>query len=233
LTGLAMLTKHELINYFRNPAVLVVVLLPVLMSKIMITVMDMADAQMLMLATWVLFAQIMIGIMLVGPTLIEERESRTIDALLCSPLNYAQVIVGKTLPVVVLTLLSQVVVLLINGGLQDFQPLLVVPMLLGALIFIEVGVVIGMLVGSSSNGSAVSAVVFICLFLVTSFYQVLPGWAYDLVVLLPSISIVEMINAVFDDGTIPLEELAVSCIWLAALSMYIFGYATQRSYRKG
>lgn len=228
-----MFVKHEFINFFRNPAVIVVVLLPIFMSKIMMTVMEIAEAQLLMLSIWILFAQIMIGIMLMGPDLIEERETKTIDALLCTPLNYAQIIIGKALPVIVFSLLSQLIILLINANVADFDPLILIPMGLGTIIFAEIGIVIGLLVSSSKNGSAISAVVFVCLFLVSSVYNVLPEWSYNFFYFIPSISLVELMNGILNQNSVFVQELVITIFWVVALSIYVFAIATRRSYRKG
>lgn len=71
-----ILIKHEIINLLRNPAILAVVLLPIFMSKIITATMKMADQEFLLLSIWILFAQVMVGIMLTGPNLIEEREAK-------------------------------------------------------------------------------------------------------------------------------------------------------------
>jgi ABC-2 type transport system permease protein len=62
-------------------------MLPVFMSKIIISVMDKNGINFMLLSTWILFAQVMVGIMMTGPGLIEERESKTFDALLISLLG--------------------------------------------------------------------------------------------------------------------------------------------------
>lgn len=47
-------------------------------------------------------AQVMVGIMLNGPNIIEERESKTIDALLCTPFTFRQIMISKGLAMEIL-----------------------------------------------------------------------------------------------------------------------------------
>lgn len=141
-------------------------MLPIFMSKIIISVMDKNGINFMLLSTWILFAQVMVGIMMTGPGLIEERESKTFDALLISPLGRGQIIVAKGLTVLLFSVLSQTVVFLLNQGFAS-ELLLVFPyMLAGGILFVEVGMIIGLKIDSSKNGSAVSSavmVIFSCL----------------------------------------------------------------------
>lgn len=55
------------------------------MAKIIITVVDKGGLDFMLLSTWILFAQVMVGIMITGSGLIEDRECKTFDALLITP----------------------------------------------------------------------------------------------------------------------------------------------------
>lgn len=143
------LFKHESKDILGNPATVILIILPIFMAKIIITVVDKSGLDFMLLSTWILFAQVMVGIMITGPGLIEERESKTYDALLITPLSRGQIITAKAGSVLVFSLLSQMIVYVLNQGLtMDLLPSLLY-MLLGGIIFVQVGIIIGLKVSSS------------------------------------------------------------------------------------
>lgn len=221
MNNVLKLTKHECKDLLRNPSIIILVMLPIFMSKVIITVMDQSGLNFMLLSTWILFAQVMVGIMITGPGLIEERESKTFDALLISPLSRGQIIAAKGLTVLILSLLSQTIVFLLNDGLSwAFWPSLLY-MILGGIVFVEMGIIIGLLVNSSKNGSAVSSAVMIIFFLGVTVYEALPKWTYPFFVVWPSIEISQNLNSILKgDGLLLIESLLLP-LWIAGLSLWI------------
>ncbi|MCW3490488.1 ABC transporter permease [Dethiobacter alkaliphilus] len=216
-----MLTKHEIFDLLKNPAILVVIILPIFMSKIIITAMNNAEIGLLLLSIWILFAQVMVGIMLTGPNLIEEREGKTIDALLCSPLSFAQIVIAKGLVILTFSLFSQSFVFFINEGFSRAIIPMLFPMLLGGIIFIQIGIVIGFKINSSKNGSAVSSIIMVTLFLIVSVYEVLPDWTYRIFMFIPSIGIIEVLKNLATYNTVAPLETFLSFAWVFALGSWI------------
>ncbi|WP_438498450.1 ABC transporter permease [Paenibacillus sp. IHBB 3054] len=216
------LVRHECKDLLRNPSIIILVMLPIFMSKIIISVMDKNGINFMLLSTWILFAQVMVGIMMTGPGLIEERESKTFDALLISPLGRGQIIVAKGLTVLLFSVLSQTVVFLLNQGFAS-ELLSVFPyMLAGGILFVEVGMIIGLKIDSSKNGSAVSSAVMVVFFLLASVYQALPDWTYPFFAALPSIEIVENLNRILNgDGPLLFESLLLP-LWMTVLALWIW-----------
>ncbi|MEK4058581.1 MULTISPECIES: ABC transporter permease [Paenibacillus] len=216
------LIRHECKDLLCNPSIIILVMLPIFMSKIIISVMDKNGINFMLLSTWILFAQVMVGIMMTGPGLIEERESKTFDALLISPLGRGQIIVAKGLTVLLFSVLSQTVVFLLNQGFAS-ELLLVFPyMLAGGILFVEVGMIIGLKIDSSKNGSAVSSAVMVIFFLLASVYQALPDWTYPFFAALPSIEIVENLNRILNgDGPLLFESLLLP-LWMTVLALWIW-----------
>ncbi|WP_231578490.1 ABC transporter permease [Paenibacillus sp. FSL H7-0357] len=216
------LIRHECKDLLRNPSIIILVMLPIFMSKIIISVMDKNGINFMLLSTWILFAQVMVGIMMTGPGLIEERESKTFDALLISPLGRGQILVAKGLTVLLFSVLSQTVVFLLNQGFAS-ELLSVFPyMLAGGILFVEVGMIIGLKLDSSKNGSAVSSAVMVVFFLLASVYQALPDWTYPFFAALPSIEIVENLNRILNgDGPLLFESLLLP-LWMTVLALWIW-----------
>lgn len=216
------LFKHECNDMLRNPATLILIVLPIFMSKIIITVVGTSDLDFMLLSTWILFAQVMVGIMIIGPGLIEERESKTFDALLVTPLSREQIIIVKGGAVLVLSLFSQAIVFVINQGMtMELLPTLLI-MLVGGIVFVEVGIIIGLIVSSSKNGSAISSAFMVVFFLVASVYLALPEWTYSIFAILPSIEIVENINSILNGNGFKLLESLLLLLWLIVLTGWIW-----------
>ncbi|WP_429375591.1 ABC transporter permease [Paenibacillus sp. DS2015] len=200
---------------------IILILLPIVMSKIIIEVIDANVNNFMLLSTWILFAQVMVGIMITGPNLIEERESKTMDALLVSPLSFRQILVAKSLAVLLFSLLSQVLVLLINDGLNSGLVLSLLYMVLGGVVFVQIGLIIGLKVNSSKTGSAISSALMIVFFLVPTLYLFLPDWSYIFVVIIPSIEIVENLNSVLNVTGIMFTETLLLVLWIVILALWI------------
>ncbi|OMD37788.1 hypothetical protein BSK52_20760 [Paenibacillus odorifer] len=214
--------KHECKDILRNPATVILIVLPIFMAKIIITVVDKSGLDFLLLSTWILFAQVMVGIMITGPGLIEERESKTYEALLISLLSRGQIITAKAGSVFVFSLFSQLIVYILNQGLTtELLPSLLY-MLLGGIIFVQVGVIIGLKVSSSKNGSAISSAFMVIFFLVASVYLALPEWTYAIFAVLPSIEIVEALNSILNGEGILLVESLLLLLWIVVLSLWIW-----------
>lgn len=206
---------------FKNPAILVVVFLPILMSAVMMSVLKLVGNEYLLLSIWMLFAQIMIGIMLAGPNLIEERESKTIEALLCSPLSEEQILIAKGGIVFLCSFFSQTAIFLLNGERSSQLPLLLLPMILGGFLFVEIGIVIGLSVSSSKNGSALSAAVMVLLFVVVSVYSVAPNLIQKMMQMIPSIAISEVMLAALNGKNIVDCPLLIVLLWILGLVLVI------------
>lgn len=216
------LFKHESKDILRNPATVILIILPIFMAKIIITVVDKSGLDFMLLSTWILFAQVMVGIMITGPGLIEERESKTYDALLITPLSRGQIITAKAGSVLAFSLLSQMIVYVLNQGLtMDLLPTLLY-MLLGGIIFVQVGIIIGLKVSSSKNGSAISSAFMVVFFLVASVYGALPEWTYPIFVILPSIEIVQNLNSILNGEGVLLLESLLLLLWIVVLSLWIW-----------
>jgi ABC-2 type transport system permease protein len=213
--------RHEIKDLLKNPAIMVVILMPIFMSKVITAAMSKSDAGFLLLAIWILFAQVMVGIMLTGPNLIEEREGKTIDALLCSPLNFWHILTAKGLTILLFSILSQLFVFIVNEGFKAVILKLLLPMIVGGIIFVEIGAIIGFKISSSKNGSAVSAAVMVSLFLIVSVYKTLPEWTYKIFVFIPSIGITEVLNNLIQNGGFLLLESILSLAWAVGLGFWL------------
>lgn len=221
MKSIFVLGKHESKEMLKNPGTLAVLFLPILMSKMILTTIKVSGADFLLLSIWILFAQVLIGIMLTGPTVIEERETKTIDALLCSPLTFRGIVWAKGGIILISSLIVQIIVALINEKFAIHLISLLLPMIIGGIVFIEIGMIIGLTVKSSQSGSALSSVVMISLFLIVALYQVLPKWTYNFLILLPSIEVTEVMQKILDGRDLICMEMLLLIVWMFVLGFII------------
>ncbi len=209
------LIKHEVIDFSRQPSLLILLLLPIIMSKLLISIMLETGQEFMLLPSWLLFAQVMVGIMITGPNFIEEKEQKTIDALRVSPVTLNEIIISKGTAVLLFSLLSQLFVFIVNTGFNTDLFMSIPVMAVGGALFIQVGFIIGLMMNSSKTASAISSIVMVTLFLIASLYQQLPEWEYVLRYI-PSVVVVENLIAVFD------RQFAIVDITLLLVWFFLF-----------
>jgi len=217
---LIALTKYEFKEIFRNPALWVLVILPVLMSKVVIQFMAGSAPRSAVLPTWLLFAQVMVGVMITGPNILEERSSKTMDALLVTPIGVHGVLGVKGWVVLVLSIVSQGFVLAVNAPVGGHMLGLIPLMLIGAVLSIELGMVIGLALSSPKNGSALASALMVLLFLAGTVSKTLPHW-HLLLNLIPSVEVITDMGAVMQTGGyLPLETVGLFA-WMVGIGTII------------
>lgn len=115
------------------------------------------------LPTWVLFA-VLGGLMIVSSSLVEEKETRTLPALLVTPLGKGELLAGKWILGVVLTVLGAGSILVLNHAAD--HPLATAACLLaGAACFSALGLLVGVLAPSQGSANSVISVLLVVFFL--------------------------------------------------------------------
>jgi len=115
------------------------------------------------LPTWVLFA-LLGGLMIVASSLVEEKETGTLAALLVTPASLGEVLAGKWSLGVLLTILGGSGILLLNRTPGDGGGIYTC-LLLGAACFSALGLLVGILAPSQGSSNSVIAVLLVVLFL--------------------------------------------------------------------
>ena len=91
----------------------------------------------------VLMAVFLGGVFIPATSLITEKEKKTLDALVVTPVSIQDVLISKGLFGVILSVFSGIVVLLLNQAFGTHPLLLVMLLVLGALMAAEVGLICG------------------------------------------------------------------------------------------
>ena len=91
----------------------------------------------------VFYAVVIAGMFLPAASLVDEREKRTLDAVLVTPTRMSEVLLGKGILGVSLAMAMGVITLWLNGALTGRGPGLAVFLLLGAVMVAEIGLILG------------------------------------------------------------------------------------------
>ncbi len=116
-------------------------------------------------ALWLVFAQLMTGLMLSSGHWLEEREQGTWQALRLSPVPVGWLLFAQAFLLSLVTLASELLVFLADRGSAPLTLPLALYALFGAALATAIGVLIGIGGRSARTGSMISTVVMLVLFL--------------------------------------------------------------------
>ena len=174
----------------------------------------------MLLPSWILFAQVMVGIMITAPNYIEEKEHKTLDALRITPLTLREVIMAKCTSILLFSIVSQLLVYIVNMGV-DTQLLRILPVaVVGGIIFIQVGMIIGLTMNSSKTATALSSIFMVLFFLIGTLYQELSEWK-AILQFIPSVVVVENFYGIFNEQFL-VFEVVMLLLWAVILYLIIF-----------
>lgn len=107
---------------------------------------------------WIMFAVVFVGISVLPSILTTEKEKKTLDAILVSPASEKDIIIGKSLFGLSLTILISLIILYVNQGLTGNILLMMLFIILGSAAFTGIGLLIASYQDSYSSASLVSTI---------------------------------------------------------------------------
>jgi len=162
----------------------------------------------------VLFALLISGVFVPAFSIVQERESGTMTALLVSPARGVEVLAAKAVMGLVLAFLMTLVTLWLNDALGTQPAALLLSVLVGALMLAEVGLLFGSGAKDSKTLFALMKSVNILLFAPVIFY-IFPDWPQWIARIFPTYWIIDPIYQVaIEDAGLPqvAPELAVALV---------------------
>jgi len=124
------------------------------------------------MALWLVMSLVTTGVYVVPTLLIEEKQSRTLNAVLVTPASYEELMLAKVGVGLVYGLLASGLILALNGGFEINAGLVIVAVVLGALMLVQVGLLLGGLFDDMVTLNTWSTLVMLVL--------MLPGMLYGL-----------------------------------------------------
>jgi len=166
------------------------------------------------------YALLIAGVFLPSFSLADEREKRTLDALVVSPVRLSEVVIAKGILGFVLAIAMAVMTLWLNGALNaEVIPLLVV-LMIGGLLLVEVGLAYGT---ASKDINSVFALIkgtgFILL--APTIFYIFPDWPQWIARLFPTYWVINPIYEVtINNGQLSdvAGELAIAVVVIVALA---------------
>ena len=117
----------------------------------------------LLLIIYLVMAVAMAGVFVVPTLLVEEKEKHTLDALLMSPADTAEVVAGKALTGLLYSLLIAGALLVLNPGWAGDWPVTLLAVLLGSLFMVAVGLLMGSLFRTTMQVNTWSSIFMLAL----------------------------------------------------------------------
>lgn len=149
-------------------------------------------------------ALVMTGTYMLPTLLVEEKEKRTLQALLVSPASPADIVIGKALTGLFYSLLMVGVLLVISGGLVGNWTVTLAALLLGALFTVMVGLLMGGLFHTTAQVNTWSSIVMLAL--------TMPSWFTILTIPAPLQAILRLIPTHYMVGVLN-RSLASEATW--------------------
>ncbi len=184
-----------------------------------------SGGQPFMVAIVLLVAVTLITVMVVPQLMIEEKETRTLDALFLSPASVKEVVAGKALAGIVFALLGAGVVLVFNATMIQNWALTLVALLCGALFAVAVGLLLGVVVEDQQSLNLVLGFVFVFLVIPAFLVNVMgPNWPELVRVILPWIPTVALSNVlrISFSNTLEISEIIgrLAIVLVSAAALY-------------
>lgn len=183
-----------------------------------------SGARQLLLPIWATFA-VLSGLMIACTSILEEKETGTLEQILCGPVTLGEVLAGKVSASWLLGLGAAVLVLALNGGWQGLAGAGFLVLALGSLAFAGLGALIGLWAPSQATGSAIATMAFLVLFFPGTLAEVSqvmgraaawsPGWYFQ-----DGVSRALLGGAGLADLTLNLAVLAAMTLAVFALGVW-------------
>lgn len=158
-----------------------------------------------MLPMWVIMA-VLAGISLLPAVLASERQTKTLDALLVTPVSFLDVIIGRSAYGVVIGLFGAFILLAVNGGFIGNQLLVWAYILLGSVMSVLLGLFVGLFRKDVQSASMMASLLYI-LFMWGIAFSEIPGPIAKFCGVMPSLFLANgMRQALFTTVTWP-EQL--------------------------
>ena len=148
----------------------------------------------------ILISVTLIGIGLAPHLMAEEKQTRTLDALLVSPARSSHLVLAKALTGLAYCLLAAVVVLALNANLVLHWGLAIIAVILSSLFVVSVGLLLGSLVGAKQVlpiWSMVALTVLMLPLFLAIMKDLLPPAATTIMTWIPTVAISRVLRGSF------------------------------------
>lgn len=151
-------------DLFKNMSSLPLVLVPPLLAGLMRVVTKDASPELIM-PMWVVYAQVMVGLMLMTLGIAEDKDKKTLEALFLAPMPIGSILLAKSLFAYIVTLVVEALVIFPNGVWTGDVWAVALAAIIGPAIFVEMGLILGLLSPNYKASGTYSVPVMLILFI--------------------------------------------------------------------
>ncbi len=210
----------EIEDIRRNPNILVLYALPVLLTLLWNNIMPGMPPGM-GLSFGLLFLVVMVGMYVPSMMIAEEKEKKTIEVLLLSPATPAEVIIGKGFLTLLSIILVAIFLMLITGfQLQGLFTILLATVLT-SIFAIFVGMIVGLLAKNQMSTGVVGMPVYLLLLIIPQVAEMAPGAVQILAGFLPTYHYLLILDSTLTSAAGPARSL-YNLIFIAFSSFIVF-----------
>jgi ABC-type Na+ efflux pump permease subunit len=184
----------------------------------------------------IMYVVLMIGVALTPHLMLEEKQNKSMDALLISPASSSHIVIGKALTGLFYCLTGAAIALTLNAILVTHWWLVILMVILGSLFATALGLLLGTIFETRQQLTVWAMPVFAVL-LIPVFIAILPRLlsqkVLDILVLIPTIAMEKVIRTAFTRD-VALSQIGPSLASLSVLTLLLFfvlRWALQRSDR--
>jgi len=184
-----------------------------------------SGARQFMLPLWATFA-VLSGLLIASASMVEEKDTGTLEQMLCGPVTLGEVLAGKVSASWLLGLGTAVLILALNEGWGGLAGPGFLVLALGSLAFAGLGALIGLWAPSQATGSTIAGLTFLVLFFPGALADVSqamgrvaawsPGWYFQ-----------DGVSRALLGGA-GLADLSLNLAVLAAMVLAVFGLGVWR-----
>lgn len=184
----------------------------------------------------IMYVVLMIGVALTPHLILEEKQSKSIDALLVSPASGGHVAMGKALAGLFYCLMGAAIALALNMVLVTHWWLTVVVVILGSLFSTALGLLLGTIFEVRQQLTVWAMPVFAVLLIpvfIAILPRLLPQKVLDVLAFIPTIAMEKVIRTSFSE-TVAFSQVGLPMVILSGWTLLLFvflGWKLQRSDR--
>jgi ABC-2 type transport system permease protein len=182
-------------------------------------------------STGLLFVLLSAGLSVLTYMMVEEKQTRTLDALVVSPASSGELVLAKVLAGLAFCLVAAAITLVLNLSPIVHWGILILAILCGALFSSAIGVLVGTFVESNQQIGVWLLVLFVALIApaqTIGFEEMMPEMAKAALQWMPTVALAQLFQASLIE-TVPLMQtaarLALVCGYTAVLLAATIGFA--------
>jgi len=184
----------------------------------------------------ILYVVLMIGAVLTPHLMFEEKQSKSMDALLISPASSGHIVIGKALAGLFYCITGAAISLALNAILVTHWWLVSLVVVLGSLFATALGLLLGTIFEGRQQLTVWTMPIFAVL-LIPVFVGILPGLlpdtVQDIISFIPSVAMEKVLRISFS-GSVVLSQVGPALVIISAYTLFLFvvlRWVVQRSDR--